>query len=253
MGNMILMAVRHRDLNKVAKLDFKTINSSFMRRSDGFPKTFDGAEKWAKERDLRDPTPNVVMSEAHHYSESAVLYVNAEMLTYCTPLMLSRIKEGSGFKSYIGSFRGIVTHDNRRILKSRKPLSRPALEGDNYSLFAIWTDSLHEIEENPHVMEDAAHYCETGEVRERTFDNHGVRVKIIGTYQGHEAALVQLKSPPIVDVIPAYRLDISEEEQAEVAHILLVENQALQARKNYVRAFSRELAAGFGYEIVTKP
>ncbi|MDU8350452.1 hypothetical protein RYA05_00945 [Pseudomonas syringae pv. actinidiae] len=253
MGSMILMAIRHRNLAEVAKLDFGKISNSFMRRSDGFPKTFDGSEAWANERDLKDPSPNVVMSEAHHYSESAVLYVNAELLTYCTALMLSRIKEGSGFKAYIGSFRGIVSHDNRRILKSRKPLSRPEVDGDKYSLFGIWTDSMHEIEANPYAMEDAAHFCANGEARERTFDTHGGRFQAICTLQGTEAAIVQLKSSAIVDVIPAYQLQISDEEHAEVTHQLLTENQPLKARKTYIRAFNRELAAGFGYEILSKP
>lgn len=250
MGNVILMVVRHRDLDAVEKLNLHDIQGGFIHSVDVLPKHFDGSEPW-KDRyfDHYERPANVMLSHYYHYSGSPLLYLDDEMMVDAGHLSRAdyTLAPTFDFERFVPGVRKALRQSKHSVLDRKGKLSRPTRSGDKVSLFMLWTDCIDRAEKNEHTMADVAHYCRTGEVRSRTFGslNHGISA--IATLNQDEAALVRLYDTKVnVQRLPRFVMDITEEERTQVAAFYAAEDYS-KAFGLYDLALTREIAAAHGY------
>jgi hypothetical protein len=253
-GNLVLMAVRHNDLDAIEKLSIKEIEHAYMHRPDDLPKLFDGNESWIgdKDRFYDKHLPNVVMSQYYHYSGSPLLYVDDNMMASVYDLGVSRESKETGFQAF--DFEAIAPSLKKRLRKNKVSLlarpgkiSRPKRTGFKVSLFILWTDSMDRVEGNEHVMTDVVHFCRTGEVRGRTFGSLNKGIDVLATIDGDKAALI-----PVCDfshtvfVMDRFEMTTSTEEQGQI-DLYHHESSYMKASSLQDLILTREIAAAHGY------
>lgn len=244
MGCIILMAVRHRDLDQVAKIDSNSLDLCY-NINDYSPKYFDVGSSMNPD----SPNRNVVISQYYESTGQAVLVVTKDFMMRPSAMVLCH-SLGDGT---VGS----LVPDINSALKIRKTklhavegLSRPEQKGDPVSLFGLSLDTFSSFQRNPHAMEDIAHYCLTTEARSRTF-GHGI--ELLGTLGENQSALV------LADrwwfkaaAIPSFELQCDEEEQQRLRQCFEEDKQPRglsHADSEFMqKLFFREFMAGFGYE-----
>ena len=251
MGNVILMVVRHRDLDAVEKLDLHEIQGGYIHRTDGLPKSFDvDGEPW---KDLYfdhyDRPANVMLSHYYHYSGSPLFYLDDRLMVGAGHLSSAdyTLAPTFDFDRFVPGLRKVLRQSKYSVLDRRGKLSRPTRSGDKVSLFMLWTDCIDRAEKNEHTMIDVAHYCRTGEVRSRTFGslNHGISA--IATLNEDESAVVRLSDTQVnVQRLPRFELAVTPEECAQVAAFYAAEDYS-KAFGLYNLALTREIAAAHGY------
>lgn len=250
MGNVILMVVRHRDLDAVEKLDLHDIQGGFIHSTDTLPKLFDGGEPW-KDRyfDHYGRPANVMLSHYYHYAGSPLLYLDDQMMVDAGHLTHADYTQAHTFEieRFVPGMRKALRQSKHSVLDRKGKLSRPTRSGEKVSLFMLWTDCIDRAEKNEHTMTDVAHYCRTGEARSRTFGslNHGISA--IATLNEDEAAFVRLFDTQVnVQRLPRFELAVTPEECAQVAALYAAEDYG-KAFRLYDLAFAREIAAAHGY------
>lgn len=263
MGNKVLLAVRHRELDDVAKLSLKEICYG-VHRHDFIPKRFDDdGEVTIGERKYGWAFKNVIVSSYYHVSNSVLLYVDDQMMCSSWSLRYGVTgPESPGF-DFPASIKGIKHHLDRTsghmrrakfsVLKRQGVVSRPKRTGEKISLFLLFTDCLDAVQENPHVMEDIVHYCQSGEERKRSLGSYGQGIKAIGTIEADQAGYVHLyEYQADIYTAPRTELQISEEEMAGIQEDLKTDN-ASKAYNNFEIYFTREIAASNGYLLKERP
>jgi hypothetical protein len=252
MGNVIIMAVRHQDLDAVAALDFNAIGGSACHRSDTLPKSFDGQPLWIRPKDVPYEicTPNVVFSQYHHTSGTCSFYIDDQMLVSASTLgWTARLKDAGpafDFNSKVTELRRYLRGYKTKLLKS-KDSRELRMPGSHVSLFRIFTDTMDRVEKNPNVMQDVAQYCRSGEANPRTFGSLNAGIEAIGTLDGEHAHLfVSAGYEGKAFTLPRHELVFSDEERVRILAQPLGYNNA----QSFEMALLRELAAGFGYQLV---
>jgi hypothetical protein len=249
MGNMIVMAVRHRDLDEVAKLKYSEIDG-MIHRSDGLPKTFDGNELWlsATDRHFSGDHPNVVMSQYYHSSGTTMLYIDDQMMVAAHPLEWTVAKgEALVFDKALPRIKKRLKEQKLSILDRKGTVDRPAVSGDKVSLFAIFTDCCDSLEKNPHTMEDVVHFCRTGESLTRTMGSYNRGMKALGTLEADQAVLLQVAEyQGHMNIVPRREVNIHQDEWDQIiAHY--GEKEWRKGILTYEAALLRELSAANGY------
>lgn len=252
MGNVIIMAVRHRELDAVGKLDFNEIGGSAWHRADILPKNFDAEQQWLRPKDVpyETNTPNVVFSNYHHTSGTCCFYIDDQILVSASILGWTASLKDAGpafdFNSKVTELRRTLRQTKTRLLKSNdaRELRHP---GTPVSLFRIFTDSMDRVEKNPHVMVDVAEYCRSGEVNPRTFGSLNAGIEVIGTLDGDHAHLfVSAGYEGKAFTLPRFELIFSDEERERI----LAQPLGYFNAQSFEMALLRELSAGFGYQII---
>lgn len=259
MGNVIVMAVRHRNLDVVESLDFATISGSPIHQSDRFPKQFSGAADWScpRDRHFHRSTQNVLFSQYYHSSSSVVLYLDDEMMV--SPGKISsaiRRDLPSGqfeFESIAPVLKKELGHAGYALRSGRGNTSRETAEpGDAVSIFLLCTDNLTTVEKNPHVMKDVVDYCRTGKADERTFGDYGSGITPVGTVDGLSAAIITVfQYQPAIHLISRFVSQISNDELLAVT-ALHDQDSWSEAGKLTDFLITRELCAAFGYKVEPK-
>lgn len=240
MGCIILMAVRHRDLDKVAALDPKDFDLCY-NQSDYNAKYFDRGTALI----AADSNPNVLISHFYESTTSAVLVVNGDFLLRPEEMVLCHALGEKGVEDLLPTINLAIKRD-REHYAPVEGLTRPEMTGDKVSIFALDLDTFNKFERNPHAMADIALYCQTGsEQPSRTF-GHGVTV--IGTVEGNQSLLVLMDRWWIkAAAIPRYEMRFSAEEQDQLTNFPITHRGLLQRTKLFQGVFMREFMAGFGY------
>ena len=252
MGNVIIMAVRHRELDAVTNLNFKEIGGSACHQSDILPKDFDGQQRWVRPKDIpyETHTPNVIFSQYHHTSGTCSFYIDDQILVSASILGWTASLKDAGpafdFNSKVTELRRTLRQTKTKLLKSKeaREVRQP---GTPVSLFRIFTDTMDRVEKNPYVMQDVAEYCRTGEINKRTFGSLNAGIEVIGTLAGDHAHLfVSAGYEGKVFTVPRFELIFSEEERQRI----LAQPLGYFNAQSFEMALLRELSAGFGYKIV---
>jgi hypothetical protein len=256
MGNKILMAVRHNNLDEVEKLNFKEIEHAYVHRSDSLPKLFDGNGPWmtSKDRFFHSHHPDVLMSQYYHYSGSPLLYVDDLKLVEAYSLGHSyydgtaeKDVNDLNFNNYVTGLKRHLRSKKISVLDRQGKITRPIRAGHKVSLFEIWTDCVDRVENNEYAMTDIVHYCRTGEINPRTFGSISMGIGIIGTIDSNKAALVRMKGAQ-ASVYLFDRFDMVEEEN-DLAEIIksCADDETFKAIDISDLALTREIAAAHGY------
>lgn len=248
MGNVVIMAVRHRQLDQVAKYTLNDICHQ-MHQSDRYIKTFSTSEKWVDGRYADEEVENIIFSQYYHASGTLDAYIDGDMMVSCD---FSRFNEDAGYNRTLFNFedglkhaRRILRHKKMSLHKSQKASRKPK-NSDKVSLFLLYTDTLHDIDRNPHVMPAVARYCETGEIS-KIFGGINQGIKVIGTLDQDEAAIVLVKDyQPQIQIMPRYELNFSTEER-QAANAAEGEGSYAKACDLCENAFLREFAGANGY------
>lgn len=252
MGCIILMAVRHTDLDEVAKIDPKSLDHQY-NREDYQPKRFDqGAALGWNSHPLFKTQDNVILSHFYESNQQALLLVNGDMLIR---------PDGMSFCHTLPSaLEDLLPVINDQLIVRRKTAytkseaaSRPQLTGESVTLFALDLDSFDRFAKNPHAMEDVAHYCRTKEANMRTF-GHG-NLGILGTAESGEAFLVLANRWSFQLLkIPGYAITLTDDEQTKLASKFSGNYHDRSDGANlYQQVLMREFMAGFGYEETPLP
>lgn len=253
MGNVILMAVRHRDLDAVEKLDFNDIEHAYTHRADSLPKPFDGSELWISQEDcnFNEAIPNVIMSQYYHYNSSALIYIDDTQMYTSANLSHSHFSKNPNFdfNEHVPGLKKIFRREKTSVLDRKGKLSQSVFSGDKVSLFKIWTDCIDRVEDNEHVMTDIVHYCHTNEIRSRTFGSLNMGIGVVGTLDADKAAFVRVFDATVT-LHQLDRFKIKPDEDAIKAI------REFYAQGNFSKAydlqdftFCREIAAASGYLI----
>jgi hypothetical protein len=250
MGNVIIMAVRHQDLDAVQAIDFKRASGGY-HLHDCLPKEFDGQQRWMRRADraYETSTPNVVLSQYHHTSGRCCFYIDDQFLVSAGALGWTASLQDDGpafdFESKLTGLRRTLRNIGAKILKGK--VSRDIREpGTPVSLFRIFTDTMDRVESNPHVMDDVVQYCRTGEINRRTFGSLNAGIEVIGTLGGDKACLfISAGYEGKLFTLPRFDLVISDEER----EALLQDDLSYYSPKGFEMKFLGEIAAGFGYQI----
>lgn len=259
MGNVIVMAVRHTDLEAVAKMDFKSTQVT-RHRGDHVPKDFSGEPTWLSKHDWQyeQGCPDIVFSSYYHYSNSICLYVDDKIMALPGHLnypMVSRVREDPfDFKSIITRVRKDLRHRNLSLLAGAGKVSRKlSAPGKKVSLFLLYTDCLHDAEKNPHLMVDVAEFCRSGAVEPRTFYGISGGIDPIGTLSEDEAAFLILQDVHgTIERLPRFEFEITDAEKQVVVDLLDQKEWRLGGDEaDFLVA--REICAIHGYVLAKKP
>lgn len=231
MGNMVVVAVRHSDLDAVRKLDFKTTSHMMHDFETVCPKFFDGRHAQNSRRMLEASyNNNVLFSGYYHASDNANLAINNQLMTYL-PSGISfyseyrEMKDGTNIADALlnkisRSIRDTISFENRgkkvSVRKSQSKKWETVDEGDSYSLFGILTDCMGEIDEQTvfTTMADAVEdmpWIDDNAFIYNTNSNSIGRTPIVplGNYRANQAAVVSLAGNVFsVLALPNYGMDI---------------------------------------------
>jgi hypothetical protein len=249
MSNMVLVAVRHKNLDQIAALSFDSIVRA-MNYSDACQKKFDlelngyspaTVENFGLENDL-------IVSHAYSGATEAVFYLNNLGMTQASFLSGAKIgqEEETGLEAHIAAFRFNARQQRLSVVKNRKSEPKPLLTGDRYSVFGILTDQLNDIERNSHAMEDIGHYCRYKEFRLRTFSNDGVGIRALGTFKAGQALVVQMSKGQFhKEIWPSHAITLEDVEGASSG------SERVRST-NLESSMIREIAEGAGYSTIIK-
>jgi hypothetical protein len=252
MGNVIIMAVRHQDLDAVQAIDFKQVIRGY-HLHDCLPKEFDGQQRWIRPQDrvYETSTPNLVVSQYHHTSGKCCFYLDDQFLVSAGVLGWTASMQDAGpafdFESKLTQLRRTLRNTKSRILKGKvsREIRAP---GTPVSLFRIFTDTMDRVENNPHLMEDVVQYCQTGEINRRTFGSLNAGIQVIGTLGGDNAYLfISAGYEGKLFTLPRFDLVITDEER----EAFLGEPLAYYDPRGFEMKLLGEIAAGFGYQIIS--
>lgn len=255
MGNMVLMAVRHKDLHDVAALKFRDSVHGQCNESDRLPKCFDADSIWnLNSKSFFGSTPNITVSHYYHSSDSPSLFVDDQMMCsiyhFYGVIKKSDIGPVLDFQSKLNDLR----HSLRRyqkpklsLVSGRGKVSRPVrCEGNQVSIFMILTDSMDVAEKNPHTMEDVARFCMTGEISERSF-RRGMGISPICTLDENTSAIIRLSEyEATLFKLPRHDLQFSIEEVTGFKEAY-EQRQWRECYDKFNLALLREISATFGY------
>lgn len=252
MGCIILMAVRHTDLDEVAKIDPKSLDNQY-NREDYKPKRFDqGVALGWNTHPIFKTQNNVVLSHFYESNQQAMLLVNCEMLIRPNGMNFCQTPPGS-LEDLLPAINSQLKVRSKTAYTKSENVSRPQLIGDNVTLFSLDLDGFDRFVKNPHAMEDVAHYCRTKEANLRTF-GHG-DIGILGTAESGEAFLVLANRWSFhLLKIPGYSIAINDDEQTKLASKFSGGYlDHLDGTRLYQQVLMREFMAGFGYEETPLP
>jgi hypothetical protein len=253
MGNMVIVAVRHKDLERIEKMTFESVSSA-INLSDASPKRFDlDANGYSPEAiEFYGLSDNLLVSHYHHAAGDTLFYINNQSMTFANFLAGAKIgqEDEVGLEAHIATLRFNARQQRLSVVKNRKADPVPRLTGEAYSVFGLFTDQFNALERNPHVMEDIAHYCRYKEIRLRTFSATGEGIKPLGTFKAGQALVVLMsKYVFFTEIWPSQAFNFNEVEQAA----LLRNDDPDKAKSPSLDALMiRELAEGAGYSTIIK-
>lgn len=150
MGNMVVIAVHHSDLDAVNKLDFDTTSHMMNDFETIYPKFFDGRHVKNNRMMLAESySGNVLFSGYYHASDNVNLIISNQLMTYL-PSGLSfnsevrKMKEGTNITKTLlskmtRSIRESISFKDRgkkvSIRKSNSKKLKTIDKGNSYSLF----------------------------------------------------------------------------------------------------------------------
>lgn len=259
MGNLIVMAVRHTNLDVLATLDFKGLAGYQTHRSDLFPKEFSEKSTWLCKRDRNYEvlSPDVLFSNYHHYSNSFSLYVDDEVmfspghLNY--PIACNKAGTPFDFNALVPAVRKAVRRQSFSLLSGKGKINRSVREpGARISFFLLYTDCLMTAEQNPHLMEDVAAYCRDGSIATRTFRSISGGISPIGTIDGDASAILRIFDLSVqIHTLPRFQFLITDLEKRDVVDCL-DEAKWSEAADQAELIITRELCAAHGYVFCQK-
>lgn len=233
MGNMVIVAVRHSELDTVRKLDFDTTSNMMHDFETVCPKFFDGRHAQNNNMMLEEAYKgNVLFSGYYHASDNANLVVNNQLMTYL-PSGISfysefrEMKDGTNIADALlnkmfRSIRETISFENRgkkvSVRKSQSKRWETVDEGDSYSLFGILTDCMGEIDEQTvfTTMADAVEdmpWIDDNAFIYNTNSNaiSGTPIVPLGNYRANQVAVTSLAGNVFsVLALPNYGMDIEE-------------------------------------------
>lgn len=264
MGNMVVVAVRHSDLDAVRKLDFDTTSHMMHDFETVCPKFFDGRHAQNNHMMLEEAYKgNVLFSGYYHASDNANLVVNNQLISYLPSGIgfyteVRDMKEEANIadsllRKMIPSIRDSISFENRdKKVSIRKSTKKMEIQesGDSYSLFGILTDCMHDINKETAftTMADAVKdmpWFEDNLFIYNTNSNAIGSTPIVplGNYRANQLALVSLAGNVFsVLALPNYGMDIDGI------------NQKIEADKESDRRYIKidsyaEVMKGFGYKV----
>lgn len=259
MGNVVVMAVNHSELDAIAKMDFKDLARS-RHRPDSFPKEFNGQPSWLSTQHYHyeETKPGVVFSNYYHASSAFCLYVDDQMLVSPGHLSysLSNLDSTSSFdiKPVISRARSDLPKKRWSLLSANgnSPRSERA-PGSKVSLFLIFTDHMTTAEDNPHTMEDVAEYCRSGTASERTFFRTSSGIMPIGTLAEDQACFLVVRDyNGSIITLPRNVFEFSSDEKKAVVSFQGSTDFG-QAMDEMEFLITREICGSFGYIFSKKP
>lgn len=232
MGNMVVIAVRHSNLNAVRKLNYETVSSMMHDFETVFPKFFDGRHVKPDSHAMHSEAynDNVLFSGYYHASDNANLVVSNELMSYipsglCFYDEFKKMKEGTNIADTLLSKISRSAKDNISaefhgkkvsIKKSQSKNWNTVKTGGSFSLFGVLTDQTSTI--NPEtVFQTIANAIEEMPWIE---DNNLVRNTSInsiddtpliplGNYQADQLALISMSGNVFsVLALPNYGFDV---------------------------------------------
>lgn len=252
MGNVVIMAVRHRNLDQVAEHLLKDIDYQ-INNHDLLPKPFDRPDPW----DIYGVpgAENVVFSQYTHSSGILQVYVDGDMMLG-VPVGQNKSQSQQekityDFEYDLKDLRSQLRAEKMSLLNKKSKVSRPAKEGDKVSLFLLYTDNLTRIEDKPQLMKDVVEYCRTG-VQSRLIGGINDGITAIGTVAENEAAIVRVHGYAAqLQVMPRFEVqfDPAECEMIRAIHQDRDYAKSIRAMKHM---FLRELAGANGYLLEKK-
>lgn len=261
MGNVIVMAVRHSELDAIAGMSFKDL-ARYRHRSDTIPKEFSGSPSWIApgHYQYQQTAPGVAFSDYNNSNSSFCLYVDGQIMVRPGHLSfrLSHLNSESpvDITSVVTKVRSDIRHRPTplSLLSGKGKISRDVMEhGAKVSLFMIYTDHMSSAEKNPHTMEDVAEYCRTGIAPDRTFGHSTTGISPIGTLAENEACLLVVRDyHGVITTLPRHRLIFSEDEKQSIAslHGASEWGQAMDEAEFLV---TREICAASGFDFFKSP
>jgi hypothetical protein len=250
MSKMVVVAVRHKDLDVIETLSLSSILKA-VDLPDTRPKRFDLRENHYRTSETNDllAKDNLLVSSVY---DEAIFYITNESMTLAGFLSGAKIgqEEVSGLDAHIAALRFNARVHKLSVVKNRKHDARSALTGDKYSVFGITADDFICLERNPHVMTDIAHYCRYKEIRLRTFNIKGGGIKPLGTFKANQALVVQMaKNTFHVETWPSHKLNFTQDELRSLWPINEMDRATLP---NLDALMIREIAEGAGYSTIMK-
>lgn len=258
MGNVIVMAVRHSDLDGLEKIDFRSTQAT-RHRGDHAPKEFGSEPTWLPEAEWRqeENCPNILFSSYYHYSSAFCLYVDDQIMAipgYLNyPIAWHARTEAFDFKSIVKRTRSHIRNRGLRLLSGSAKISRkPRSSGVKVSLFLLYTDCLHDAEKNLNLMTDVAEFCRSGAINKRTFHGISGGIEPIGTLEATESALLVVKDVHgTIERLPRFSFEITaEEKKAVVDHLSDREWRLGGDEADFL--ITREICAIHGYDFSKK-
>lgn len=250
MGNVVIMAVRHRNLDQVAQHLLKDIDYQ-LHNHDLLPKLFDRPDPW--DAYGVPGAENVVFSQYTHASSTLQVYVDGDMM-FGVPLNHTKgqgDKTAYDFECNLKGLRSELRTEKMSLLNQKSKVSRPAKTGDKLSIFLLYTDNFTRIEDNPQVMKDVVEYCRTG-AKSRLIGDINDGITAIGTVNENEAAIVRVSNYAAkLQVMPRFEVEFDPVECETIREIHQARDypKAIRAMKHM---FLRELAAANGYVLEKK-
>lgn len=258
MGNVIVMAVRHADLDALDGIDFKSTQVT-RHRGDHAPKDFSGDPTWLSKSDWQyeKSCPNILFSSYYHYSNAFCLYVDDHIMAIPghlnRPIAWHARNEPFDFKSIVTKTRGDIRHNGLSLLSGAGKVGRKLREpGFKVSLFLLFTDCLHDAEKNAFLMNDVAEFCRSGAINARTFNGISGGIEPIGTLSETEAGLIVVKDvSATIHRLQRFQFEISaEEKQVVVTHLDNKEWRLGGDEADFL--MTREISAIHGYTLSKK-
>ena len=219
MGNMVLVAVRHSDLENTASQDFETVSRMMHDFETVHPKLFDGSHL-PKTRNLHEHykesyTGNILFSGYYHASDCCNLVVTNEMMAYF-PAFIDFYREAKKLAEKGEENKNLEDYFSRKAVREAKKVAQfdfckmkltatkstskkwtEKTEGDSFSLFGFLTDNLHNI--NPETalkdivdMAQKMSYMDNGAVYYGDSMNSINKIIPLGNFKPNQKVMVSM-------------------------------------------------------------